>query len=202
MSDATFLVRNQHEPITTFNERLSKACSEAAVTSADVHPVPPGFAVALFSEVEQDEKTGKLVPAGPQIRIQVVAMIEQETIKAFNTRLSIECGSRDVTSAELNVVEGLPVVSLYEEVEFDGEDLKPIGDPVQVRVCRIAAKNADEAFKTENYMEKIFESASGAVVDLRVIEQSNKCFALVTYIEAPAETEEDDADVIDAEVVR
>lgn len=207
MSDATFLVRNQYESIATLNDRLSKACSEAAVTSADVHLVPPGFAIALFAEVEQQEKTGKIVPAGPQIRLQIAIMQEMETVKQFNTRLSVECSSRNITSAEMHLLDGRPIVSLYEEAELDGEDLVPAGDPVQVRVCRVGAKNAEDAVKTETYMEKIFETAAGAVVDLHVIEQAGVAFALVTYVEAPAEEEDDEDEddsikTVEAEVMK
>lgn len=203
MGDAIFLVRHSAEHLDHFNDRVSRACSAATVTAIELHKGSNYLALSLIADVEQDEKTKEIVPAGPRMSVWMMEVDPNETIKAFNKRLEDACSKADITSAELRIINGRTVVALFTETEPDPEQNNEevaISDVVQVRICRISADELKQAALSEAYMEKIFEQARGAITEIQFESEMGIDCAMVVFAEPP----EDDGDPIDtvAEVVK
>lgn len=199
MGDSIFLVRHGDEPIDSFNERLSRAYSATTVTAIELNKGTNFLVVTMLADVEQDEKTKEVVPAGPRMTVWLMEFDPSEAVKAFNKRLEDACSKAEVTSAELRIVNGRVVVALFTETEPDPEkpdEEVPVSDLVQVRICRISADEPKQAALSEAYMEKIAEQARGAITDVQFVSEEGNDYALVVYAEPP----EDDGDPIDTTV--
>ncbi len=114
-----------------------------------------------------------------------LAKTPKEPIKAFNRRLRSACSDEGnpVTSVDITVVDGEPVVTLFSEMveatEEDvadaktaGEELKideliPDGDPVVAQVVMLSCATEEAATKTQEYTEKVYERADGGVRDIK-----------------------------------
>lgn len=202
MGDAIFIIRHEAEALDHFNERLSQICSATTVTAIDVHKGSTFLGVSLIADVEQDEETKEVVPAGPRMSVWFMELDADEGVKAFNKRLEDACTKMDVTSAELRIVQNRPVLALFTETEPDPDEKNneeiPISDIVQVRICRISALDPKQAATTEGYMEKIFEQARGAVTDIQFESDGDLLdFAMVVFADMPEADDKDDP--IDAE---
>jgi hypothetical protein len=105
-----------------------------------------------------------------------------EDMRSFNGRLRQECSSRPVTNFDLMVVDGQPVVALLcEEVEATEEDAQdalsedpdsdlkvgdwiPAADPLVVQVSRVSCISEEQADKTEQRLDQIYDRAGGNVI--------------------------------------
>lgn len=96
----------------------------------------------------------------------------------FNKRLLDACNDQPVTSAQLLVVDGEPVVTLFSEtIEATDEHVKegeadergemiPAGDPIIVQVTRASCETDKDAALTQQRMETLYNRADGAVVEI------------------------------------
>jgi len=104
----------------------------------------------------------------------------QEAMKAFNQRLLASCQEVAVTSVQMSVVSGQPVVTLFSEiVEADQEDvdksngeikleeLIPSDDPIYVQVCELKAGTTEEVTKSQNKMNILYGRADGGVTSVQ-----------------------------------
>ena len=194
MADAIFLVCSPEEPLDHFNKRLEEASTGVDLTMAEVFPLVNGFAVALTSElVEEDGKTG---PAGPVLEPpKIVWMDEGEKILNFNNRLAGECRAMDATAAVIYLVDNRPLVLIYcetvpQEEGKEDEDPELAAEPVVAAACKIGYGTLTEAGKTESYFTKIFDLAMGAVTDLQVVDHQGVAYGLVVYALPPDEGED------------
>ncbi len=105
-----------------------------------------------------------------------------EKMKEFNKRLRSACESAPVTSFEVAVVDGLPVVTLISETheadEEDVADAKKFGDKIElgdvipdddticVQVSGLSAVG-DEAANTESVMDQLNDRAEGETLGVR-----------------------------------
>ncbi len=102
-----------------------------------------------------------------------------EKVGDFNKRLKETCTMQPVTDASIVIVHGQPVITLFSEMveadqedvdaaAEDGEELKlgeliPSEDPLIVQVCSLDCSSDESAGKTQQYAERLFQRADGAV---------------------------------------
>jgi hypothetical protein len=110
------------------------------------------------------------------------------------------CRESDVTSANLVVFQGTPIVTLMSEVDvpegFDPkkepteDDLEPISDPLTAVACRIMlteiptkATAAQACAKTEDIINQVIARGNGSVSDIHYSQcpDTKEIFALVTF---------------------
>lgn len=106
----------------------------------------------------------------------------EEQVSAFNQRLLSACGDFPITSVQLVVIDGQPMVTLFSEsVEADEEDVEeakeageeisvgdliPTEDPVVVQVTQVRADSLDAAKKAQDRMETLYKRANGGVTSV------------------------------------
>lgn len=91
---------------------------------------------------------------------------EDERIKDFNGRIQQCCKENHVTDAQINVVDGQPVITLLcvDPEDLDSEEDQ---DPLAVLVAKISAVTESVSAKSEEFMGKLFEIADEHIVDVQ-----------------------------------
>ena len=107
-----------------------------------------------------------------------LAKLPSEKLSAFNKRLKQACDDQPVTGAQILVIDGQPVGTIFSEiVEAEQEDVDegvaekvgeeiPAKPPVIVQVARARCDTDEGAVKTQEHLETLFSRANGEVVEI------------------------------------
>jgi hypothetical protein len=138
---------------------------------------------------------------------QVLIRNPDESVPDFNRRLAEVCKESDVTSVNLVVFHGTPIVTLMSEVDVPegwdeskeptDDDLEPVVDPLSAMVCRIRLTEhvtnkgvtvsvADTCARTEDVLNDVIARGNGAVTDIHYSQcpDTKEVFALVSFSRA------------------
>lgn len=118
-----------------------------------------------------------------------------ESLKKFNKRIAAACGQEGafVTSVNLDIVDGQPMVTLFSDIaEATEEDVaageaEKVGDPIfqagplVCAVSKVSAVSKDQAEKSEVHLEKIYDLAEEGLEDV-----SHESATYWQWVESPS----------------